>query len=153
MQLQLPKIKIQSLDDQRTLLLKLAEMPGPPAGVLLVAESHAKNHIPEAYRVQLPRPLGTFYHSKYRGLSLAELHNISKQILVDIKITSAQSESISKATVDQSQSKFWFRFRSYRVTASKFYQVIRTRVNNPFTALINNICYPEAKTFSVKATR
>lgn len=87
MQQQLSNVKIPTQDDHRVLLLKLEEMPGPPAGILLVAKGHSEHLIPEAHRVQLPSPLGTFYHKKYRGLSLAELHQICKHILTDIKIT------------------------------------------------------------------
>ena len=56
-------------------------------------------------------------------------------------------------TRSQSKSNVWLRFRSGRVTASRFYQVVHTNLYKPALSLIHNICYPESTKFSTEATQ
>ena len=48
-----------------------------------------------------------------------------------------------KATMEQSGSNLWFRYRVVRVTASKMKVVCHTHCANP-ESVIKGICYPEA---------
>ena len=60
---------------------------------------------------------------------------------------------VEKAIRSQSQSKLWFKYRAGRITASRMKAVCRIDAGNPAQSLIKSICYPEAFSFSTKATK
>lgn len=91
-----------------------------------------------------------FYKQEYEKMNLEEL----RQIACDISIiyTTEQIELVERLTNEQANSKYWYRFRAGRVTASVFYSVCRTSLINPSKSLILKICWPEKHIFSTIAT-
>ncbi len=149
-----PNIRIPTEADKKKLLGKSAEMPGRPAGVLLISPDHSENFVPEPMKVPLPKPLGQLFRKEFIGLSLQELIDISAQkVIPEVKITPSQASMIASLSISQTESKWWNRYRAYRVTASIFLAVLRTSLTTPSISLIKRICYPEAAKFSNDATR
>lgn len=82
-----------------------------------------------------------------------ELLEAGKQMAGLLKITPIQQKHFEEMTRGQSKSKFWLCFRSGRVTASRFHQVVHTNPYKPALSLVHNICYPESTKFSSEATQ
>lgn len=59
-----PKFHSPQESDYKLFLQKLAEMPGPPAAILLVAPGHAQNYVPDFLKRPLPKPLGIMYDNQ-----------------------------------------------------------------------------------------
>ena len=62
------------------------------------------------------------------------------------------ADVVEQETRAQSQSKFWFKQRAGRVTASKMKPVCHTNLACPSHSLIKTICYPEGFSFTSKQT-
>lgn len=62
---------------------------------------------------------------------------------VSVDITQEMADAVEQETRAQSQSKFWFKQRAGRVTASKMRAVCHTNLAHPSHSLIKTICYPE----------
>lgn len=148
----LPKVRVPTKEEISILLCKLTEMPGNPAGILLVTEN-SSNFIPAALKITLPKPIGSLFKIDLMGSTLSELIQKSNELYSQISVTVEQQEAISSLTANQSDSKNWFRYRAYRITASKFKSVLRTSIDKPSLSLIKQICYPEAFQFANEATR
>ena len=65
--------------------------------------------------------------------------------------TSKQVKIAEEFTWSQSKSNVWFRLRSGRITASKFYDACKTKPTSPSISLVKEICYGTKK-FHSKAT-
>lgn len=65
-------------------------------------------------------------------------------------VTKLQHENLEKSTRLQSKSGLWKRFRNGRITASNFYDVLHTSIENPSKSLILKICY--GTNFKTEAT-
>lgn len=148
----LPKINVPSKEDITLLLSKLEEMPGKPTGILLVTDN-SKNFIHPALTITLPKPIGSMFKMDLMGCSLTQLVEKSNELYSQISISFEQREAISSLTLNQSDSKNWFRYTAYRITASKFKCVLKTSIEKPSISLIKEICYPEAFKFTSEATR
>ncbi|KZS19515.1 Uncharacterized protein APZ42_014052 [Daphnia magna] len=99
------KVKIPSKEDIFTLLSKLSEMPGDPAGILLVTES-SSNYIPPALKITLSKPLGVLFKMDNIGKSLPELRDRSLELYNKISVTLQQREAICSLTANQRDSKY-----------------------------------------------
>ncbi|XP_032789728.2 uncharacterized protein LOC116926910 isoform X2 [Daphnia magna] len=147
----LPKINVPSKEDITLLLSKLEEMPGKPTGILLVTDN-SKNFIHPALTITLPKPIGSMFKMDLMGCSLTQLVEKSNELYSQISISFEQREAISSLTLNQSDSKNWFRYTAYRITASKFKCVLKTSIEKPSISLIKEICYLEAFKFTSEAT-
>ena len=85
------------------------------------------------------------------GWSLKQLVEKSKEFYSKISISFEQREAISTLTRNQSDSKNWFRYRTYRIAASKFKCILKTKIEKLSFSLIKEICYPFK--FTNEATR
>ena len=72
---------------------------------------------------------------------------------MQLSVSAEEVQAVEKATRRQALCKIWFDQRAGRTTASKMYSVVHTSETNPSVSLIKAICYPEAFSFSSKATR
>lgn len=147
-----PIVQQPKKEDISELMMKLAEMPGKPAAALLL-EDNCCSYLPPALKIKLPKPLSHMYKKSYTNLPLEDLVAKSREIYEQISITKEQCMAISSLTTNQSSSKSWFIHRSFRITASKFKQVVHTNIVVPSLSLVKQICYPEAFCFSNEATR
>nr|CAI5839636.1 unnamed protein product [Callosobruchus analis] len=75
-------------------------------------------------------------------LSAEAYEDILKEAL-SFKFETSDNETIKieKATRGQAQNSVWFKFRSGRVTASKFRAAARGKLERPPLSLIKGICY------------
>ena len=147
----LPAVRKPTNDENCDLMKKLAEMPGNPAAALLL-EDNCSEYLPPALKVKLPKPLTSMFQKDAIGLSLPELITKSRELYQTIHITKEQSEAICALTANQSSSKHWLTYRSFRITASKFRQVLHSNLVSPSISLLKQICYPEAFRFTNEAT-
>ena len=118
--------------------------------VLSVVPVFSENHVPKSSLVTFPKPLNTLYQSDFLQLSYDELLEHCESVLVDI--TQEMANVVEQETRAQNQSKFWFKQRAGRVTASKMKAVCHTNQAHLSRSLIKTICYPEEFSFSSKQT-
>lgn len=118
----LPTVRKPTNEENCDLMKKLAEMRGKPAAALLL-EDNCCEYLPPALKAKLPKPLTSMFQKDAIGLSLPELLTKSRELYQTIHITKEQSEAICSLTTNQTSSKHWFTYRSFRITASKFSQV------------------------------
>ena len=83
-------------------------------------------------------------------LNYDELLTQCESVLVDI--TQEMADAVEQETRTQSESKFWYKQRAGRVTASKMKAVCHTNLAHPSHSLIKTICYPEEFSFTSKQT-
>ena len=118
--------------------------------VLSVVPMFSENYVPKSSLVTFPKPLTTLYQSDFLQLNYDKLLEHCESVLVDI--TQEMANTVEQETRAQSQSKFWFKQRAGRVTASKMKAVCHTNLAHPSHSLIKTICYPEEFSFSSKQT-
>ena len=110
----------------------------------------SENYVPKSSLVTFPKPLDILYQSDFLQLNYVELLEHCESVLVDI--TQEMANAVEQETTAQSQSKFWFKQRAGRVTASKMKAVCHTNLAHPSHSLIKTICYPQEFSFSSKQT-
>ena len=81
-------------------------------------------------------------------LNYDELLKQCESVVVDI--TQEMADAVEQETRAQSHSKFWFKQRAGRVTASEIKVGCHTNLAHPSHSLIKTICYPEEFSFSSK---
>lgn len=91
------------------------------------------------------------YNENLVGATLTELQDFAKTI--SLTYTEEEIRQVERLSRNQNQSKFWFRFRTGRVTASLFKRVCRTTITNPSISLIKQICFPQNCVFETQATK
>lgn len=124
---------------------------GTRPAILSVHPKYSGKYIPKVRTGTLPRPLQSLYDRKCLSLNYEELLSVCDTI--NIHITNDMAKAVQQATVKQSASKLWYKFRAGRVTASRMKQVCHTSLSKPSQSLIKTICYPEAFRFTTKATQ
>lgn len=82
--------------------------------------------------------------------SLADLRIRAQN--VKLCYTDDEIQLIERLTRKQNKSKFWYRLRAGRITASVFKRVCRTSISNPSISLIKLICDPQDHIFKSIAT-
>ena len=98
-----------------------------------------------------PKSQSGIYDSKFAYLNYKELFDYCQN--VNITVTAEQQSNVEVATRKQHLSKYWFHFRTGRITASKIYRVCHAAVTNLPISLIKEICYPEIYKFKSQATK
>lgn len=148
----LPKIQVPTEEQNAKLLSKLAEMPGGPAAILLIAPGHSASYVPDVLKIILPKPIGSLFDKTCVGLPLSEVLKRCKELEHLVSCSTEQQHAISVLTCNQSTSRWWIRYRSGRITASIFRKTLRTQLEKPSVSLIKQICYPEAMAFKSEPT-
>ena len=87
------------------------------------------------------------------GLAYDDLLKKCESIFENLTITQEQAKNVEVATRAQALSKVWFRYRTGRITASRFKAAAHTDPLQPSKSLIKAVCYPEMCKFSNRATR
>ena len=141
------KVGTRSSEADLSLLFKNLSVAGSKPGLLSVVPAHSDQLVPSA---DLPQSFTSLKNSKYTKM---KYHELSKECeSVTLTITEKMAEHVEAASRDQSNSKLWYKFRAGRITASRMKSVCHTNIANPSQSLIKGICYPEAYSFTSKAT-
>ena len=112
----------------------------------------ANDYVPSPVTDKFPMILTELRDEKCLTIDKSELISHCECVASDIKVDQHQADNVEIATREQSKSKEWFRFRSGRITASRFKAVCKTSVEKPSQSLSKSICYPESTKFTNDAT-
>ena len=133
-------------------LKKISEIdPGsnnPPAVLTILAPFNNK-YVVDANKMY-SSDLRSIFKNENLKLSLKELQQKSEAIV--FQLTDDQCENIKKDTVQQANSKLWYKYRAGRITASVIKRCCKTNLKKPSMSLIKQIVYPEKMKFVSKAT-
>ena len=108
-------------------------------------------YIPKSHTLDYPTPLQSLHDPKFLKLEYTDL--LSTCAKVNLHVNENMVSAVEFATRDQSKSKLWFKYRAGRITASKMKSVCKSDPCLPSQSLIKTICYPEAFSFTTKATK
>ena len=137
-------------ESEMDLLFENLNCTGTKPAILSLVPKFADSYMPKSSCSSFPQPLKSLKQSTYMDLDYHELLKVCES--ASVEITEEMAELIEKATRSQSQSKLWFKYRAGRITASRMKAVCGTDASNPSQSLIKSICYPEAFSFTTKAT-
>ena len=138
-------------ESEMDLLFENLSCSGTKPAILSLIPKFADSYMPKSSHAGFPQPLKSLKQSSYLDLDYHELLKVCES--ASVEVTEEMAKLVEKATRSQSQSKLWFKYRAGRITASRMRAVCHTDAGNPAQSLIKTICYPEAFTFSTKATR
>lgn len=128
--------------ERKKVMERLAELNGPPAGILLIAQGHAQNYIPEPLRNPRPPSLKAIYRKDMAAKPIEEVQKECLKIVPNLHLTKPQITAIEQLTRGQRESADWPKYRAGRITGSTFHQALRTKVEAPSISLLVQICYP-----------
>ena len=98
----------------------------------------SSDHLPKLFKPQ------------NRDKNYSELLTLAENYIQD-KVTPVLVDCLYRqVTCEQSKSKYCFRFRAGRITASRLKQ--DTDPHQPSLSFLKSVCYPEIHRFSIKAT-
>lgn len=100
----------------------------------------SSNFKPTVLQDKYPKLLTELFNENLTSLSLAEVKEHCKNI--DLAVTPEQVQHLEMDTREQHHTDKWFKFRTGRISASKFRAVVSTQINNPSISLIKEICNP-----------
>ena len=100
----------------------------------------------------LPRDFEHIYEPANLSKSYDELLALSENFLNET-ISESMVDNLAEITKEQSGCKQWFRYRTGRITASNFKQVVHTSTLKPSVSILKKICYPKMNVFTTSATR
>ena len=118
--------------------------------VLSYIPEYSDNYV-QGYSEYSP-PISLLYDSSCLNMQYDDLLIKCASVFCDLVITEKQANNVEVATREQTQSKMWFRYRTGRITASRFKAAVCTDMSQPSLSLIKSICYPESYRFSTCAT-
>ena len=147
---QCKKVGSKPTETELSLLFQNLSTGGTKPGVLSVIPEYSDRYVPKSSSKEFPPPLSALKDSKCMEMDYDDLLTECK--LVSVDITAQSADAIEKATLDQSSSKLWFKYRAGRITASRMKSVCHTNAVKPAQSLIKGICYPEVFSFKTKAT-
>lgn len=107
-----------------------------------VVASHVDEETPQVlqlYMVQL-------FNVNCMSATITELRALADNI--ELRYTAEEIETIERLTKSQRLTKFWYRFRAGRITASLFKRVCRTSIDHPSLSLLKQISDPQDCKFS-----
>ncbi|XP_014673897.1 PREDICTED: uncharacterized protein LOC106814124 [Priapulus caudatus] len=139
-----------STEDLADFFQKLS-VSGSKAAVLSVLPEHCMAFKPVLLADKFPLILTDLFEQDAVKLSFNDL--LKKCENIQVTVTEEQAKCVEQATRTQASNKLWFRFRSGRVTASRMKNVCRSNPDQPSQSLIKAVCYPEAGSFAVAATK
>ena len=138
-------------ESEMDLLFENLSFSGTKPAILSLIPKYADSYMPKSSSSDFPQPLKSLKQSSYVDLDYHELLKVCES--ASVEITAEMAKLVEKATRSQSQSKLWFKYRAGRITASRMKAVCHTDAGNPAQSLIKSICYPEAFSFTTKATQ
>ena len=89
--------------------------------------------------VKVSQTIDSFYHPCCSKLSAEMLHQKSRNVFEELKITEKESWYLDKCTCLQSQSLTWFHYRRGHITASHFRAACNTSIEKPAESLVGQI--------------
>ena len=101
----------------------------------------------------LPLPLQSVYSPENKNCNYVELVNMGQSMYGIMEVTKDQQKHLEELTRTQALYRLWMKFRSGRITASRFYQAVHTDPHKPAISLVRAICYPETVNFVTSATK
>ncbi|XP_044182751.1 uncharacterized protein LOC114950049 [Acropora millepora] len=110
-----------------------------------------QEYLPKVETLDLPQHLPDLYDENLIEQTYDDLVRKSRDIFTSMSCTSKQVKIAEEFTRSQSKSNLWFRLRSGKITASKFYDACKTKPTSPSISLVKEICYGTKK-FHSKAT-
>ncbi|XP_077561085.1 uncharacterized protein LOC144175895 [Haemaphysalis longicornis] len=136
-------------DQEFASFLKEVSSAEPRAAIFSVTEGYNDELIPTTVRYS-SAVLGSLSRDcpKEQDAVIEECQKFSASFAVKEDVCRA----LEKATRDQAKSTTWFAFRAGRVTASNARSACHTSLTQPSLSLVKRMCYPEASTFSSRAT-
>jgi len=144
------KVGTRSTESELLLLFDNLSAGGTKPGVLSVVSKHSDKYVPKSTSKDFPPPLISLKETKFVKMEYHKLLEACQS--VSLSVTQKMVDSVEEATRDQTKSKLWFKYRAGRITASRMKAVCRTNADKPSQSLIKTICYPEAFSFTSKAT-
>ena len=130
--------------------LQLKTMKHKPV-ILSLVEPYSDAYVPLYIRGVLPSPLTSLFDKKFENEAFDVVKTYCAQLYSTYTITEEQTCAIELHTRSQTKSKLWFQQRAGRVTASKLYSIMRTKLDKPSVSLLKSVCYPESSVFAGKA--
>lgn len=141
---------VPSLDQIETFYNSLNDT-GVKAAANSLVSPYNQEYLPKIESLDLPQHLPDLYDKNLLEHSYDNLVTKSRDIFSSMSCTEKQANTAEELTRSQSGSDLWFRLRSGRITASKFYNVCKTRPTSPSISLVKEICYGSKK-FHSQAT-
>ena len=100
----------------------------PTSAVLSLSDKFSKNFVPKTQLKCWPLDLGSLYSNENESLTYDEL--LTKSETTDIGVSEMEIDFLESETRKQSDSRFWYKYRVGRITASNFYAVCHTKIDN-----------------------
>lgn len=113
----------------------------PSASTPNVVASSVDEETPQVLQLYLVQ----LFNENCKTATIAELRAMAENIV--LRYTAEEILLIERLTRGQHLSKFWYRFRAGRITASLFKRVCRTSEDHPSLSLVKLICNPQDYTF------
>ena len=89
---------------------------------------------------KLPVPLTSRQNVKYQKMENAALNAVCTDLFLQgLNISEAEAKYLEESTKLQSQCMLWFKYRTGRITASKFARVSRACIHNPPASLVMDL--------------
>lgn len=108
--------------------------------------------MPNFLTVETGRSLRCLFRPELVGQQWNDVKQACIDLFPQVQVSLDKCAAIEQLTRTQCRSRYWFQFREGRITASLFKEVILAK-SPPPKSLITRICYPQAYSFSNKATR
>ena len=103
----------------------------PDSAILTALEQVKKSSSYPPLR-KLPAPLTSLQDVKYQQMDDAELKAVCSDVFHNrLNISQAEVKHLEESTKLQSQCLLWFKYRTGRITASKFPPVSRASIHDP----------------------
>jgi len=141
------KVRTRSTESELLQLFNSLSVGDTKPRVLSVIPNHSEKYVPKLMRKNFPVSLISLKETKYVEMEYHKLLEVCQS--VSLNVTQEMANSVEEVTRDQSRSRLWYK---YRITASRMKAVCHTRAEMPSQSLIKTICYPEAFSFTSKAT-
>ncbi|XP_055539395.1 uncharacterized protein LOC129726563 [Wyeomyia smithii] len=97
--------------------------------------------------------LQLLYDPKNTEKSRQQLRRLALSIYAAMEREPVKLHQIEAITTKQKNNKWWFIFRSGRITASVWKEICSTTIAKPSVTLLRRVCYPETVQFSTPSTR
>ena len=103
-----------------------------PDSAILTAVEHVNKFSTYPPVRKLPAPLTALQDVKYQHMDNTELKAVCNDVFLNrLNFSKAEADYLEESTKLQSQSLLWFRYRTGRITASKFAPVSRASIHDP----------------------
>ena len=143
------EIAASNEEEMKIFYSSLASCSSKPA-ILALVEPFSSSYVPKFLDSKLPMSLSQLFKPEYLRMNYGELLKEGEKCT--LTVTTEEAKVVEQQTRGQAKSRFWFRMRTGRITASYFKVVCHTDVNSPLLSLIMRICHPELSKFRGSAT-